>query len=247
MWSIVRIAGTLLACYAAAVAFVFFRQRSLLYYPSHQTLPSALVPWTNSGAIIGYCREVAQPRAIWLMMHGNAGQAADRDYVLARMSATDSLYVLEYPGYGGREGNPSKESINRAASGAYQLLRTRFPHTAVCVLGESLGSGPACALASEKIPPDKIILFTPYDNLASVAAQHFPWLPVRLLLRDNWDNVAALKNYRGPVEIYGATEDVVIPIAHARTLASRVPQAKLIEIPGGHNDWSECDQVKINP
>src|ERR1700677_339820 len=101
------------------------------------------------------------------MAHGNGGQAAGRDYVLRRMSKEDSLYVLEYPGYGSREGSPSLESINRAASEAYQLLRSQHPNTPVCVLGESIGSGPACALALEKIPPDKIVLVVPFDTLAS--------------------------------------------------------------------------------
>jgi pimeloyl-ACP methyl ester carboxylesterase len=113
-------------------------------------------------------------------------------------------------------------------------------------LGESIGSGPACALAGEKTLPDKIVLVVPFDKLANVAAQHFPWLPVRLLLRDNWDNVESLKHYPGPIEIFGAMDDTIIPIEHAKALASQIPSARFIEIPGGHNDWSQQHQVKIN-
>src|SRR5687768_1157441 len=102
------------------------------------------------------------------MTHGNAGQAADRDYVLDRMSEQDSLYVLEYPEYGLRDESPSRESINQAASEAYRFLRSQNQDTPVCILGESIGSGPACALARKKIPPDKIVLVMPFDSLASV-------------------------------------------------------------------------------
>jgi pimeloyl-ACP methyl ester carboxylesterase len=235
----------LFVVYLAVVALVWFRQRSMLYYPSHDTLSTGLAPWSDGSRVIGCCREAPNPRAVWLMMHGNAGQAADRDYVLPRMSGQDSLYVLEYPGYGSREGSPSLQSINQAASEAYQLLRSRNPNTPVCVLGESIGSGPACALAREKIAPDKIVLVVPFDTLANVAARHFPFLPVRLLLRDNWDNVESLKHYAGPVEIFGARDDTIIPIEHARALARQIPAARFIEIPGGHNDWSQEDQVKI--
>src|SRR6185436_11532244 len=122
-------------------------------------------------------------------------------------SDKDSLYVLEYPGYGAREGNPTLESMNQAASEAYHLLRSHNPNTPVCVLGESIGSGPACALAREKVAPDKIVLVVPFDSLASVASEHLPFLPVRLMLRDAWDNVDALRHYAGPVEIFGATGD----------------------------------------
>ena len=179
------------------------------------------------------------------MMHGNAGQAADRDYVLQRMSEKDSLYVVEYPGYGSRKGNPSLESMNQAASEAYQLLRSRNPNIPVCVLGESIGSGPACALAQEKFQPDKILLVVPFDSLAKVASRHFPFLPVRFLLRDDWNNVESLRRYTGPVEIVGAVSDTIIPIDHAKALATQVPRARFIAIEGGHNDWSENDQVKI--
>ncbi len=179
-------------------------------------------------------------------MHGNAGQAADRDYVLRRMSERDSLYVLEYPGYGSREGRPCLESMNQAASEAYRLLRSRNAGVPVCVLGESIGSGPACALAAEKVPPDKILLVVPFDSLARVGSRHFPFLPVRLLLRDDWNNVEALKHYAGPVEIFGAIDDTIIPMEHAKALARQIPRAQFIAIKGGHNDWSEDDQVKID-
>ena len=235
----------LFVCYLAVVAMTWFRQRLMLFFPTHDALSTSLAPWSDGSRVIGWCREAPNARAIWLMMHGNGGQAADRDYVLRRMSGQDSLYVLEYPGYGSREGRPSLESMNQAASEAYQLLRTRNPNIPVCVLGESIGSGPACALAREKIAPDKIVLVTPFDTLANVAAKHFPFLPVRLLIRDNWDNVESLKRYAGPVEIFGARDDTIIPIGHARALARQIPGAQFIEIPGGHNDWSQADRVNI--
>ena len=146
-----RIVAISFAVYVVLVAVVYFRQRSMLFFPGHAALSNRLAPWSDGQRTIGYCREVPNAQTIWLMMHGNAGQAAERDYVLSRMSDRDSLYVLEYPGYGSREGKPSMGSINRAASEAYQLLRKRNQNAQVCVLGESIGSGPACALAREKV------------------------------------------------------------------------------------------------
>jgi uncharacterized protein len=242
---VLRIVAILFVGYILIAVTVYFRQRSMLFFPTHATLPSGLTPWADGEHTIGFCREAPNARAIWLMMHGNGGQAADRDYVLPCMSGQDSLYVLEYPGYGSREGTPSRESINKAASVAYRFLRAHNPKTPVCVLGESIGSGPACLLAQEKVAPDKIVLVVPFDTLAGVASGHFPFLPVRLMLRDAWDNVASLKGYTGPVEIFGASDDVIIPIAHARALASQIPVAKFIEISGGHNDWPEGGRVKI--
>lgn len=234
-----------LALYVLLVTVVYFCQRSMLYFPAHSAHSTGLTAWSNGKRTIGYCREAPNARAVWLMTHGNAGQAADRDYVLGCMSDQDSLYVLEYPGYGLREGNPSMEAMNRAASEAYQLLRERNPNTPVCVLGESIGSGPACALAQEKIPPDKIVLVVPFDSLVSVASRRFYFLPVRLLLRDAWNNVETLRHYAGPVEIFGATDDAIIPIEHAKALATQIAGAHFVAVSGGHNDWSSSKQVKI--
>src|SRR5437667_10579565 len=144
---VLRVAAIPLALYLVLIAAVYFRQRSMLFFPGHGNPTTRLTPWSDGKRTIGYCREVPNVRTVWLMMHGNAGQAADRDYVLSRMSEQDSLYVLEYPGYGSREGDPSMKSMNQAASEAYQLLRKRNGTAQVCVLGESIGSGPACALA----------------------------------------------------------------------------------------------------
>jgi pimeloyl-ACP methyl ester carboxylesterase len=240
-----RVVGILLVLYMLAAATIYFRQRSMLYFPTHAAVSSRLTQWGDGDRTIGYCREVPNAHAIWLMLYGNAGQAADRDYALRCLSERDSLYVLEYPGYGAREGSPSLGSMNRAASEAYQLLRSRNPSTPVCVLGESIGSGPACALARETNAPDKIVLVVPFDSLANVASGHFPFLPVRLMLHDAWDNVESLRHYRGPVQIFGAIDDVIIPIKHARALARHVPTAQFTAITGGHNDWSEDDKVKI--
>jgi pimeloyl-ACP methyl ester carboxylesterase len=237
----------LLALYLILLAVVFLIQRSLLFFPSHEAGSGELVPWRDGQRTIGFCREVPSPRALWLMMHGNAGQAAGRGYVLSHISEHDSLYVLEYPGYGLRAGHPSRESMNLAAAEAYRLLRTSHPGVPVCVLGESIGSGPACALALEKVPPDKIVLVVPFDNLASVASEHLRILPARLLLRDRWNNVESLRHYTGPVEIFGATGDGIIPIEHAKALARQVPSAHFAEIPGGHNDWSSQRQVELRP
>lgn len=242
---VLRLVGVLCVLYMAAGATLYFRQRSLLYFPTHAASPTTLKPWLVGVRTIGFCREVPKADTIWLMTHGNAGQAADRDYVLARMSDRDSLYVLEYPGYGRREGAPSLESINQAAREAYELLRSQNPGTPVCVLGESVGSGPACSLAREGVPPDKVVLVVPFDSLAHVASRQFPFLPIRLMLHDRWDNVKALNGYSGPVEVFAAENDTIIPIRHAQALVRTIPHAELRVIPGGHNDWSECEQVRI--
>ncbi|QXE89097.1 alpha/beta hydrolase [Geomonas subterranea] len=243
-----RLGVLLLVCLVAIVLSAAAWQRQLLYFPTHHDRSNGLVPWRDQGELLGFARPVPAPRNVWLMLHGNGGQATDRAYALPSFSLEDSVYILEYPGYGRRPGTPSKETLDRAARQAYLLLRQHYPATPVCIVGESIGSGPACALAGVEPPPDKIVLVAPFDKLHRVGQYHYPFLPVRLLLSDDWDNIKALKGYRGRVEIFGARQDEVIPEKFAKSLAESRPGTVFREIEGGHNDWATPGRVSIrNP
>ena len=220
-------------------------ERKLLFYPSHRPSGGTLTPWMVDKETIGYSRNSASPKAVWLMLPGNGGQASDREYAIPSFSPEDSVFILEYPGYGNRNGVPSKESFDRAAKDAYFRLREIFPRIPVCVVGESIGTGAASTLASLPHPPDKIVLIVPFDKLSLVGKDHLPSFLVDLILSDDWDNVAALSTYKGPVDIFGAESDTVIPVKHARALAAALPSARFTLIAGGHNDWSRSGRVRI--
>jgi alpha-beta hydrolase superfamily lysophospholipase len=199
--------------------------RQYLFFPTHQT-GGNLADWRHEDRRLGAARPAEKPEHVWLLLHGNAGQASFRDYVLPRFSPRDSVYVLEYPGYGDRPGKPSIPQIDEAAREAYRIIRELHPSTPVGVVGESLGTGPAAHLALAARPPDKIVLITPYDNLAGVGRDHVPYLPVRLILGSAWDN-RVIRPERG------------------RRLALGLPQARLVVFPGGHNDWSRFPSADI--
>ncbi|MBU1054155.1 MAG: alpha/beta hydrolase [Proteobacteria bacterium] len=223
-------------------------ERMFLFFPSHNPHNNSLTPWNRNGETIGYSRMVESPKNVWLMLHGNAGQASDRLYAIPCFSDKDSIFILEYPGYGDRKGVPSKESFNHAAKEAYLFLRGTYPDIPVCVAGESIGSGPASYLATLDNKPVKLVLIVPFDKLSLVAKEHFPSFLVWLILKDNWDNIEALSNYKGAIDIFGAEADAIIPVQHAKALAASVPGSKLVIIDGGHNDWSYEGKVKIrNP
>ncbi len=223
-------------------------QRKFLFYPTHHHRDNGLTPWLHDGKLIGYSQPVASPKNVWLMLHGNGGQAADRAYALPCFSVQDSVFIMEYPGYGARDGVPSQATFDAAAAEAYGVLKKTYPTLPVCVVGESIGTGPASTLAGQAQPPDKIVLVVPFDNLKSVAADHFPFLPVGLILGESWDNVQSLSAYKGPIDIFGAVEDTIIPIKHAEQLSRSLPTAKFHRIPGGHNEWWTDERVEIrNP
>lgn len=221
-------------------------ERSMLFHPTHHADSMGLQTWKDeSGAPIGFVQSGRAPKAVWLLLHGNAGQAADRGYALPRFAPGDTVYIMEYPGFGQRPGKPSRTNFDAAAEAAYLLLRKTHPTLPVCVAGESIGTGPASHLGSLAQPPDKIVLLTPFARLAEVARGHVPSLLVTIALKSDWDNIASLAKYRGPVEIYGAQVDVIIPVTQAKALAAAVPGSKITIIEGGHNDWAQHPRVVI--
>ena len=238
--SLKRVALPLLSAYLVLGVATTVFQRQLLYFPSRADSASqaalfALQPWRHQGAVIGYAREVPSPKRIWLMLHGNAGQAVDRTYTLPLFNPDDSVFILEYPGYGSRPGSPSQHAFNAAAQAGYEQLRQTYPLLPVNVLGESLGCGVACFLATLPRPPDRIALAVPFDRLTALTQEKLFFLPIGLMMFDRWDNSAALAGYRGRVDIYGARDDIVIPIHHAQTLAAQVKGSHFHLIECGHN------------
>jgi hypothetical protein len=236
-----------LCCVALAIGCQSLQRRAM-FHPTHHAADNGLARWTHEGALIGFAREVPSPDNVWLMLHGNGGQAADRVYALRAFSSRDSVYILEYPGYGQREGKPSRDSFDAAALAAYRLLRARFPGKPVCVVAESIGSGPAATLGAIAHPPDKLVFIVPFADLKSVGKDYAPYAPMNLLLAGSWNNVKSLSGYHGPMDVFGAENDQVIHVRHAQALAASRPQAKFHLLRGGHNEWSRQPEVRIrNP
>ena len=227
--------------YAGVCGSIYFNQRSLIFHPPKKELSTTHETWTESGEYFGLKREVRSATVAWLFLTGDGGQAAGLGKpTLDKMEASASFYLVDYPGYGRRAGTPSRDSINAAVRKAYDAVVAKG-FKEVGVIGLSLGSGPASMLAKAQRPPDKIVLVVPYDSIASVSEGRYPvlspFLPVRLLLTEGWDNIAALQNYAGKVEIFAAKDDRIIPNKHAKNLAASIKGTIYTEVAGAHSDW----------
>ena len=97
-----------------------------------------------------------------------------------------AVVLMDYRGYGGNPGSPTEEGLARdALAAALELERLGYPAGRTIYFGESLGSGVVAALQATR-PPAGLVLRSPFTDLAAVGAHHYPWLPVRMLLKDRF-------------------------------------------------------------
>jgi uncharacterized protein len=180
----------------------------------------------------------AGPAPLLLFTHGN-GEVIDQwpaAFEPPRQWGCGVL-LLEYPGYGRSEGGPSEGSITEAALAAYDWAAARhgIDPRRIVAYGRSLGGGAACAIAAKR-PLAGLILESSFTSLRPLARRyHAP----SFLLRDVFDNIAALRGYRGPLLVMHGSDDEVIPPENGRDLAAAVPGAEFEFLAGGHNDYAQ--------
>lgn len=168
---------------------------------------------------------------------GNAWRADDLAIHLRSIYPDRDIVAFHYRGYAPSTGSPSARAILADALAIHDHVRTRLAPDRIVAVGVSLGAGPAVHLARHR-PIAGLILVTPFDSLAAMARQHYPWLPIRLLLRHRMDVAGDLSALETPVAVIVAAQDTVVP--PARTEAVRSAAGRLVldrVIAGaGHND-----------
>jgi uncharacterized protein len=232
-------------------------QRRLVYFPVPRTVPPV-------AAVLAGAREVtlrsadgialgawlvapAEPKRDMavLVAAGNAGNRSLRAPLAAAL-ARHGLAVLlfDYRGYGGNRGRPTESGLARDVRAALQFLTDEagFPLDRLLYFGESLGSAVVTELATEH-PPAGLVLRSPFTDLASVGRVHYPFLPVRTLLRDRYPLAEQLASVRVPTSIVYGSNDLIVPPGQSRsTAAAAGGPMRLVEIEGAdHNDRALLD------
>lgn len=234
---LIRILRIIVLVYAGLLVLLAGCQRRFIYYPERlhkdQAFKAArqagLKPWIDSdGEFCGWRSrndgggKIDEQRKRVVIFHGNAGHALNRVYYVEGFEAATpsgwEVFLFEYPGFGARDGRPSEKTIVNAASSALEALR-RENDNPLYLVGESLGSGPASRMAGDYAGDiDGIWLVTPFNTLTDAARIHYPLFPVGLVLRDSYDNVAALQSFQGPLIVLTAGRDRVVPSRLGRRL-----------------------------
>ncbi|MFC0105077.1 alpha/beta hydrolase [Kibdelosporangium aridum] len=247
---LVRVLIAILVVIVLLLGLIWLFQRTLIYLPDSSAVPPAadVLPGavdvelrTSDGLSLGaWLIPPTQPGpyAVVLVAPGNAGNRANRAPLAAALAARGmAVLLVDYRGYGGNPGSPSEEGLGHDIRAAHRFLteELQVPPTQLVYYGESLGSAVVTDLAAEH-PPAALVLRSPFTDLAAAGSEHYPFLPVRLLLRDRFPVAETIPRVKAPITVVLGAHDSIIPPEQSRDVA-RAGNATLIEIPGAdHND-----------
>jgi fermentation-respiration switch protein FrsA (DUF1100 family) len=232
--------------YLSLGGLMFFAQRALMYFPeavrtapAAAGLPRAEEVTLDSGTetIIVWHLPPRGNKPVVLYFHGNGGALRLRADRFKKLAAGGiGLIGVSYRGYGGSTGQPTEAGLIEDARAAYAFAAARYPGR-IAAWGESLGTGVAIALAAEK-PVSRLILEAPYSSTVDIAAAQYWFLPVRLLMKDQFRSDLRIARVTAPVLIIHGDADRIIPIQYGQRLFSLIPGKKrMVRFPGGgHND-----------
>lgn len=233
------------AAYAGVAGYMGAYQRSFIYQPDTERVspetfrPSGFteeVVVTPDGAkLVSWWMPPKPGRPVMVYFHGNGGNISYRASRAALFKAEGcGALLVGYRGYGGSTGEPSEAALMADARMMLDRLAARgIPSSRLVLFGESLGTGIAVALASER-PVAAVILDSPYTTLADVAALRMPYLPVHLLMLDRYDSLATIGRVHAPLLVIHGDQDDVVPFEMGERLFAAANEPKsLVRIPGG--------------
>jgi fermentation-respiration switch protein FrsA (DUF1100 family) len=237
----------IVAGYAALCAFMYFAQRGLMYFPDRsQTSPAdaglpeakeeKLATADGETIIVWHIPPRDETRPVVVYFHGNGGALNLRARRFAAL-ALEGIGVVgvSYRGYGGSTGQPSEEGLIADGIAAYEFAVKRYTSARVALWGESLGSGIAIAVAAEA-PVARIVLESPFTSAADVGASVYFFLPVRLLMKDQFRSDLRIRNVKAPVLILHGERDSVVPIAFGERLYEMIAgEKKFMRFKGGEH------------
>lgn len=235
-----------------AIVVLWMMQRRLIYFPDATPVPPAadLIPGardvtlhTDDGLELGaYFIPATGPvdtELAVLVAPGNGGNRAGRTGLAEELGRLGlAVLLMDYRGYGGNPGSPSEDGLAADADAAAAALKDLgYPAQRTLYFGESLGTGVVAALHTRHAPAG-MVLRSPFTELADVGAHHYPWLPVRSLLRDRFPVVEHLSGSDVPVTVIYGDRDSVVPSVLSARVADQADALteRVVFAEADHND-----------
>jgi len=215
----------LVSFYLLLLIIVFFFQRNLLYHLSVDNylkgqaanepteIEKVNITTKDKINLVGwfYNKNLDKLKTI-LFFHGNAGSLKDRTYKLNHFKDLNvNFLIISWRGFSGSEGKPNEKGLYEDAEGAIKWLKVKgIIEQNIILYGESLGTGVAVEIAQNKNYAG-VILESPFTSMVNIGKKHYPFFPVRFLLKDKFESYKKITNISVPVLIMHGKVDKIVP------------------------------------
>lgn len=234
--------------YLAVVLFLYFGQSHLVYFPQQQIgqTPKAIdldytsvhIATSDGETLHGWWVPAPDANGTVLFFHGNAGNISHRlDYLKMFKQLGYNTLLFDYRGYGQSSGTPSESGtyLDAQATWRYLIETQRIAPAQIVLFGESLGGAVAAWLAARE-NPGLLVLASTFTSVPDLAAEIYPFLPVRWISRFQYNTMESLKSVTCPVFIAHSPQDEIIPFEHGQQLFQVASEPKqFLTLQGGHN------------
>ncbi len=252
---VLRVLVAVVVVSGLVVGLAWWQQRQLIYFPDRSEVPPAatvikgardVTLHTEDGLEVGAWFVPPAPaagrtdqRMAVLVAPGNGGNRLGRaDFAEELRRLGFAVLLMDYRGYGGNPGSPGEDGLAADAVAAAEALEELgYPADRTIYFGESLGGGVVAALQAVR-PPAGLVLRSPFTELADVGAHHYPWLPVRLLLRDRFPVLDHVADSDVPLTVVYGDRDSIVPPGLSERVADAAPALveRLVIERADHND-----------
>ena len=229
--------SSLIIAYIVLIIFIYFYQRNLLYHPSENNYQNDKIQFKYDEIFINVDEEIQLKSWIikkdfkklktLVIFHGNAGHLSNRIYKLNELYKLDiNILLISWRGFSGNKGSPTENNLYSDAKASINWLNEQGVNNGQIILyGESLGSGVAVELGKEN-NFNSIILESPFTSIENSAKIYYPYLPVRLLLKDRYDSISKIKMIKTPILIMHGKKDDVVTFSMGKELFEKANNPK---------------------
>ena len=247
-----QVISIILLVYFLIVVFLYFYQRNLLYHPNENNysndklmvqVEKIKVRTNDNIDLLGwyYQKDIKKFKTI-LFFHGNAGSLENRIHKLNHFKDMNiNFLIIAWRGFSGNKGKPSEEGLYEDGDSSIQwLLNKGIKETDIIIYGESLGTGVATHLSQNRNFAG-LILETPFTSMVDAAKTFYPYIPVKFLLKDKFENKKKIKNIDLPILVMHGEADQIVPFSMGKKMFELANEPKYSYFTKHDNHMMEFD------
>jgi len=239
--------------YFLVLVFLYFYQRNLLYHPNENNysedkisvdIENVRIKTSDNIELLGWYHEKnLKDFKTLIFFHGNAGSLENRIHKLNHFRDMNiNFLIIAWRGFSGNNGNPSEQGLYEDGKSAIDwLIKKGISEKNLILYGESLGTGVATHLAQNKNFAG-VILETPFTSMIDAAKKFYPYIPVKLLLKDKFENYKKIKNINSPILIMHGEVDQLVPFSMGKKIYEIANEPKYSYFTKYDNHMMEYDE-----